>query len=229
MIFDEKKVLLHRNRAKNTFEKSNHLYNAICDDIIDNLLDLTNFKPQTFIDYSHKNNYLSEKIISQFGCTENYIKQDLILCPMFLHLENNPVQKIKDIAKKLNKNGIFIGTFFGGQTLKELRESFIAIESQQNICYPHIIPMVDIKDAGKIMQLSGFQDIIVNSSIINMQYSSCLKLMKSLQNMGETNPLIKQNKGFYNKNILQSVCKHYDNKYIISTFEIIYCFGSLSK
>ena len=87
--------------------------------------------------------------------------------------------------------------------------------------------MVDIKDAGKIMQLAGFSDIIVHSDIINIQYKNCQKLMRSLKYMGENNPLIKQNKGFYSKNILQKVSEYCDKNFNSATFDVVYCFGSI--
>jgi hypothetical protein len=230
MIFNQKIIDIHWQRAKNNFEQHNYLYNSICDDLFDNLMDLTNFKPKTFVDLSNKNNYLTQKIITQFNC-ENKIemsqKIDLIVAPMLLHSINNPVEELKNIASHLNKNGVFIGTFFGGKTLQELRESFIAIESQNRFFYPHVVPMVDIKDAGKIMQLAGFSDIIVHSDIINIKYKNCQNLMRSLKYMGENNPLAKQNKGFYSKNILQKVLEYHDKKFNSTTFDVVYCFGSI--
>ncbi len=234
MIFDNNIINLHYQRFNKNFESCNQLYNIICEDILDNLKDLTNFNPKTFINLSSRSNYLTNLIQNQFSCLQGDFKQfDLVLAPMILHNENYPVNFLKNTGSKLNSNGIFIANVFGGETLKELRESFIKIESVQGKFYPHIMPMVHIKDIGYLMQIAGFKNIVITSKTTTLLFKDCLSLMKWIQKNGESNPLIGQNKTLYSKKKLTNVINYYNNTYrndnkIYASFEIIYLFGQFS-
>ena len=52
---------------------------------------------------------------------------DLIISNCNLHFINDIKQNLIEIRRLLNKSGLFLAKFFGGQTLKELRNIFIKL------------------------------------------------------------------------------------------------------
>ena len=54
-------------------------------------------------------------------------------------------------------DGLLLAAFFGGQTLSELRAAIgqSEIETRGGIS-PRVSPMIDIRDAGTLLQRSGF-------------------------------------------------------------------------
>src|SRR5690606_20806309 len=71
---------------------------------------------------------------------------DLIVSNCNLHFLNDLPGFLLQIRKLLKEKGFFIATFFGGETLKNLREVFYQSELE---CYggvsPRIIPFIDVK------------------------------------------------------------------------------------
>ena len=123
---------------------------------------------------------------------------------------------------------VFPGSFFGGTTLKELRDVFYKIELEiSGGISPRIIPFIDVKTAGSLAQKVGFRNIICDSQVIEISYSSLLKLFSDLRNMGLSNILFDRNKKFISKkmlflmeNLIKELYDDGENGFIIS-FEVI--------
>jgi ubiquinone/menaquinone biosynthesis C-methylase UbiE len=117
---------------------------------------------------------------------------DLIVFSFGLHWINdvpNFLIKIKDL---LNPEGIFIANFVGSNSLKSLRSQLIGVETQFSYPHsPHISPFIHFNHITPLLQQSGFKEIIVDYEDIELEYKSPFALMKEIQNIGESNSLIK--------------------------------------
>ncbi len=153
---------------------------------------------------------------------------DLVINNLNLHFNNNVLEVLSKNKNLLKDDGLFVCCFFGGSTLKELRDVFNKIELEiYGGISPRIIPFIDIKTAGGLAQKVGFKNIICDSEIIEISYSSLLKLFQDLRNMGLSNILLERNKRFISKrmlflmeNLIKELYPDAENGFIAS-FEVI--------
>jgi hypothetical protein len=150
---------------------------------------------------------------------------DLIKSSLQIHTTNDVVGFLLNAKNLLCEDGFFIANFFGGATLNELRNIFL--ETSPNAISPRISPMIDIKDAGMLLQKAGFALPVADCDKIEVTYENIFALMKHLKKIGENNSLIKRQKTLTGKNFMMRAAELYQQKYsdeegrIRATYEII--------
>ena len=150
---------------------------------------------------------------------------DLATSTLHLHFMNDIVGVLTQIKNSLTPDGFFIANFFGGECLKEL--NFCFQEAEKNSISPRISPMIDARDAGALLQRTGFALPVVTSEKIEVTYEDAFHLMHHLRKIGETNSLLKQRKNFTTRSFLNRVNEIYKQNFsddegrITATFELI--------
>ncbi|ETO18072.1 SAM-dependent methyltransferase [Reticulomyxa filosa] len=148
---------------------------------------------------------------------------DLIISSLSLHFINDLVGTLVQYYRSLRSKGIFIACCFGPNTLKELKEVFMSCDEKffKGIL-PHLIPLIDIKDAARILQRAGFKNVISDSYDICVNYSSLKKLLLDIKGMGQGNCLIERPKQIFPKSYFSTLEEMYKEKFNLkATFEII--------
>lgn len=240
-MFNINKLNNNRLKAKNFIENS-AFHNFLCDDLIDRLSQINKlFKHillispilESEIQKQLKQRYQDCSIISQ-NIFENPIlnisppyKFDLIIFPFGLHWVSDVQNFLKQIYNILNKDGIFICNFAGGGTLSNLRVKLIDLESKYSSMYsPHISPFIQFQHMTPLLQHAGFAENIIDFETIELEYDSPLKLMKALQNCGESNVI---------KNIHYSITKKmykelsHENSSFVDIVNLITCVSTPAK
>jgi ubiquinone/menaquinone biosynthesis C-methylase UbiE len=233
----------------------------IADKVVDDCYDLTQFKPEVILDICSMDGYLlqamqskytNSSIISMDLCDDLLQRQnsnwskynyddnltdiedascDLILATNILHRTNDIVMVCRKVKQKLKQNGIFIGVVFAPNTLTELRQTIITIESEQRgFVVPRILPFIDIKDAGRILQDAGFKEITCSQETIITHHKSMLHLCKMLQNIGENNVLLNDQGTFIGADLFRKMVDFYQRQFasehgIVATFQPVYMFA----
>lgn len=153
---------------------------------------------------------------------------DLILSCAHLHMTNDLPGALKQFYISLKKNGVFIGSLFGGETLLELRESFYKAEMNltQKI-FPHIMPMVEVKQLGDLLKRAGFELPLSTEDRLEVTYSHPLNLLRDLKQMGESNTMIQRSRQFLSKRVFDSMCYNYVNDFSIEDNKILATFDVL--
>ncbi len=150
---------------------------------------------------------------------------DLIKSSLAVHWVNDVVGLFLSAKKLLREDGFFISNFFGGESLKELRQIFS--EADKNAISPRISPFIDVRDAGKLLQRAGFALPVVDLDRIEVTYSDIYALMRHLKKIGENNALKRRRKQFTGKNFMEKAAKLYRERFsdhegrIIATFEVV--------
>lgn len=226
-IFDRKLLKHNLNRFSKNFEKSDFLFREISNRLIENIRDF-NQDFSNILEINARDGYLGKEIskiknsknLTQTNISNNFQLPnqiiiddeelnfaqnsfDLVVNNLNLHFNNDVLGILNQNKKLLKDEGLFVCSFFGGTTLKELRDVFNKIELQlYNGISPRIIPFIDIKTAGALAQNANFKNIICDSQIIEISYSSLLKLLQDLRNMGLGNILFYRNKRPLTKKML---------------------------
>jgi len=132
--------------------------------------------------------------------TERY---DLLVHAMCLHWANDPVGQLIQARRALKPDGLFLGIFFGGATLNELRSALAQAESDvTGGLSPRVTPMAEIRDLGALLQRAGFALPVADTVKLTATYASPLHLMRDLRAMGETSALAARPRHLMRRDVL---------------------------
>jgi SAM-dependent methyltransferase len=129
-------------------------------------------------------------ISSQHLFQETPKSYDLVLSALDGHwIEDLPL--FLQCARALLKpRGLFIGTFWGGDTLKELRHALLEAEiSLKGGVSPRIIPMIPLEESARLLQEAPFVLPMADQETLTILYSTTKGLFHHLKTMGERNAL----------------------------------------
>lgn len=157
---------------------------------------------------------------------------DLIVHFLSLHWATDPVGQLIQCRRALRPDGLFLGAFFGGRTLQELRAALTDAEvSVTGGLSPRVSPMGDIRDVGGLIQRAGLALPVADVMPLTVSYETPLHLMRDLRAMGETNALGGRLRHFSRRAVLLEAARLYSERHgdasgrITATFEIIILTG----
>lgn len=255
-IFDRLAVRRHRNRAATFSSKHAFLHREVYNQFknrqkdikrtFTNILEIgSSFLPEQLEskDVFTVNADLSESLLIKFAtsqpviCDEEFIPFsektfDLITSNLTLHWLNDIPGALHQIKNVLKPDGLFLGAMLGGDTLIELRSSLLEAEIQNSSSVSsRTSPVLDLTEAGLLMQRAGFSLPVIDTDIITVTYNDIFALMRELRAMGETNSLISRSKKTLSRKTLTTAASFYKKKYpaengrIRATFQIIWLTG----
>jgi len=157
---------------------------------------------------------------------------DLVLSLLNLHWVNDLPGALIQAQHALKPDGLFLAALFGGETLTELRQSWLAAESElEGGASPHVAPMVAIQDGAALLQRAQFALPVADAERITVTYRDVFALMRDLRLMGEGNALIDRRRGFTRRRTLLRMAEIYSERFglpdgrIPATFEAIMLTG----
>ena len=171
-----------------TSEFKNQYINAeiISTDISQKMLDTFEHNKKFAVD---EENIIS--LLPQFipNFTNKYF--DLISFSLGLHKINDVQSFLQQINYIMKNDGIFIGNFIGGESLKGLR--FEIFKAEERACvphHPHISPFIHFDQVVTLLQNAGFAEVVVDYENIDLEFASSLELMQVIKQSGESSALL---------------------------------------
>lgn len=153
---------------------------------------------------------------------------DLVIGLLNLHWINDLPGALIQIQRVLKPDGLFLGAMLGGATLSELRQAWLAAESElEGGVSPRVSPMVETLDGAALLQRAGFALPVADSEVIRVTYADAFRLMRDLRGMGETNAALDRRKSFTRRATLLRMAEIYQQKFpaedgrIAAGFEVI--------
>lgn len=192
LLFDSKRKARNRLRARARFANHSFLHQRVWQDLMDRKAtikrDLVNIEVIGDLIPDKKiitgSNWVSNKSSYPLGSD-----LDLLCSFMELHLIDDLPGVLLRYRQALKADGVFLGAMFGGHTLQELRHSLFAAESQlTNGAASRVIPFVDVRTLGQLVQVAGFALPVIDVDTITVKYKSITDLLHDLRYMGEANP-----------------------------------------
>ena len=157
---------------------------------------------------------------------------DLVLSNLSLHWVNDLPGALVQINRALRPDGLFLAAVLGGETLQELRAAFEAAEIEvEGGVSPRVSPLIDVRDAGGLLQRAGFALPVTDVDTISVTYADALALMRDLRGMGETNAVRSRRTTFLRRDTLARVAENYRERFgaadgrIRATFQVVYLTG----
>lgn len=234
LIFDYDLLRKHRLRALAALgEDSLFLWEALANRLVDRLQDIRREFPLA-VNIGVHHGGLTEKLTGKFGikrmisvddlpfAKHHYIESsldllsikpasiDLMVSLGHMHWVNDLPGLLAQIKQSLKPDGVFIGMLSGGDTLMELRQSLMVVETKhRGGVSARVSPMLSLQDASNLMQRAGFALPVVDMERISISYQNIIRLLHDLRAMGQTNALMQRSKAPLTKMMLQDVLMHY--------------------
>jgi SAM-dependent methyltransferase len=157
---------------------------------------------------------------------------DLVVSVFALHAVNDLPGTLVQIRRMLAPDGLFLAALPGGSTLAELRRAFAAGEAEMTGgASPRVAPLVDVRDAGALLQRAGFVSPVADVERITVRYRAFSTLADDLRALGETNALMQRRRSMLSQRMLRAVLAHYREQdddscgQLHATFDILFLTG----
>jgi SAM-dependent methyltransferase len=157
---------------------------------------------------------------------------DLAVGALNLHAVNDLPGLLIQIRRALKPDGLFVAALFGGDTLRELRESFAAGEEQvTGGARLRVSPFADVRDLGGLLQRAGFNLPVADVERTVVRYRQFQTLVDDLRAAGETNALTERSRSALRRDVLAASLAHYQENHaeedgrLRATFDIVYLTG----
>jgi NADH dehydrogenase [ubiquinone] 1 alpha subcomplex assembly factor 5 len=253
LIFDRSLVKEHRNRAAASFSNHAFLKERVAQDLA-NRLKLIRRSFQVCVDLGGHTGHLgtllkeipliittdlSETMVSQASTPLKVVLDDealpfaknsldLIVSALSLHWVNDFPGLLAQSFHCLKPDGLFLVALLGGDTLIELRDCLSSAELElRGGIPPRLSPMISLKDAGALLQRTGFALPVVDCERIQVSYPHPLALLHELRKMGETNALFNRPSAPLSRTLLADTFRLYQKRYglpdgrITASFDLI--------
>lgn len=137
---------------------------------------------------------------------------DVVFSSLTLQWVPHWQKALAEMQRVLKPGGILAVSTFGEGTLRELQDSFAAIDA-----HPHVSTFINARDVPLTMEEETFIEY----------YDSALALMQRLKNMGARNKLANQRKSLMTPSQMRKVEEYYQNHFstskgIKATWKILY-------
>lgn len=139
---------------------------------------------------------------------------DAVVSVLALQWVNDLPGTLAQIHRMLKPDGLFIAVVPGGETLRELRATFAAVESARTGgIHPRVAPFIDVRDAGALLQRAGFALPVADSDTLTITYPHLVGLMADLRGAAQTNMLQQQVQHFTPRGFFADAAAHYAEQY----------------
>jgi SAM-dependent methyltransferase len=157
---------------------------------------------------------------------------DLAVSALALHAINDLPGALIQVRRALKPDGLFVAALFGGDTLKELRESLASGEDEASGgVSPRVAPFADVRDLGGLLQRAGFNLPVADVEHTVVRYRAFETLIADLRDAGETNILVNRARTPLRRDALAASLVHYKSRHaeedgrLRATFDIAYLTG----
>ena len=135
---------------------------------------------------------------------------DLIVSILDLQIINDVPGFLSRIRAHLAPDGLFIAAAIGGESLSELRQAFLAAETEQRGgAHARVAPFIPRGEVGGLLQRAGFALPVSDVETHVVRYPDALALMRELKALGASNPLAGRPDRPATRSLLASAAAHY--------------------
>jgi len=146
---------------------------------------------------------------------------DLVWSNLALHCVGDPAPALKELHRVLKVGGLLMFSYYGPDTLKELRGAFALGDSAA-----HVHSFVDMHDLGDMLSTCGYADPVMDMELITLTYADVDALIADLRATGQVNVLAARRRGLTGKVVFGGMRAAYanlrDDGRLPASFEIVY-------
>lgn len=161
-------------------------------------------------------------------------KFDLCISALGMQFANDLPGALLQLCELLKPDGLFLGVMAGGQTLRELRDVLLQVETEQTGgVSPRVSPFLDVRDAGGLLQRAGFRLPVADADFFSVTYAHLFDLVRDLRALGATNLLHERSQKNEARTVWMEAAALYQEKFsppgqkerIYASCELVYMTG----
>ncbi len=139
---------------------------------------------------------------------------DAIFSLLDLHCVNDVPGHLAQLARGLKPDGLLLVACFAGDTLFELRESWLQSEIEiTGGVSPRVAPMIGVRELGGLMQRAGLALPVADLDRTIVRYADAFTLMGEVKSFGYSNPLQGRSAKLVSKKFISKVAEHYQSHF----------------
>ncbi len=139
---------------------------------------------------------------------------DAIFDILDLHLVNDVPGALVQLRRALVPDGLFLACLFAGQTLNELRQSWLeAEELVTGGVSPRVAPMIDVSEMGALLQRADLALPVVDLDRTIVRYPDTIALIHEIRSLGLSNVMTGRSRKPVTRNLLGEAISIYQHKF----------------
>lgn len=139
---------------------------------------------------------------------------DGLLNILDLHAVNDVPGQLRQMAAALKPDGLFLACLFAGDTLSELRQSWLAAEGElTGGASPRVAPMISLRELGALLQRAGLALPVADLDRTMVRYGDALALIHEISSLGMSNNLLGRSRVPVTRRLLGAVADHYHHHF----------------
>ncbi len=143
-----------------------------------------------------------------FGFAEGQF--DAIFNILDLHAMNDVPGALVQMKRALAPDGLLLAALFAGDTLSELRQSWLAGETvATGGVSPRVSPMISVRELGALLQRAGFALPVADLDRTVVRYSDAIALIHEIHALGMSNMLMGRSRTPVSRRLLGAAANAY--------------------
>jgi SAM-dependent methyltransferase len=139
---------------------------------------------------------------------------DAIFNVLDLHLVNDVPGELIQMRHALVPDGLFMACLFAGQTLNELRQSWLEAEDLvTGGVSPRVAPMIDVREMGGLLQRADLALPVMDLDRTIVRYPDAIALIHEIRSLGLSNPMTGRSRKPVTRNLLGEAISVYQQKF----------------
>ncbi|MGH6854893.1 MAG: methyltransferase domain-containing protein [Aestuariivirga sp.] len=157
---------------------------------------------------------------------------DCVFNILDLHAVNDVPGQMSQMRRALKPDGLFLACLFGGETLSELRQSWLAAEVLvTGGASPRVAPMNSVRELGSLLQRTGFALPVADLDRTIVRYGDAISLVREVSRLGMSNNLVGRSRQAVSRRLFNAAMSHYREHFadadtrVRATLELVWLTG----
>ena len=139
---------------------------------------------------------------------------DLAVSLLALQTANDLPGALIQMRRALKPDGLLLACLFAGDTLSELRQSWLAAEAAvSGGVSPRVAPMIDVRELGGLLQRAGLALPVADLDRTMVRYADAVALIHEIRELGLSNNLVGRSKVSVSRRLMGAAINHYQQAF----------------
>lgn len=159
-------------------------------------------------------------------------RYDAVFSVLDLQTFNDVPGALIQMRRALTPDGLLMACLFAGDTLAELRQSWLAAEAAvSGGVSPRVAPMIDVRELGALLQRAGLALPVADLDRTMVRYADAVALIHEIRELGLSNNLAGRSRQPVTRRLMGAAVNHYQQNFsdpdgrIRATVEIAWITG----
>ena len=139
---------------------------------------------------------------------------DAVFSVLDLQSANDVPGLLVQMRRALKPDGLLLACLFAGDTLAELRQSWLAAETlMAGGVSPRVAPMIDMRELGGLLQRAGFALPVADLDRTLVRYADAVALIHEIRELGLSNALADRSRKPVTRGLLGAAVNAYHSNF----------------